>query len=90
MIATAFDEETSVLGPPKGMTEDEVFSLSVAQTHTKDGGVPVTISCWKPTTEEWEEMKRTGRVWLVIMGQSMPPVMVVGNNPFKSGLVYEN
>lgn len=80
MIATAFDEDNAVLGPPKGKSEEEVHSLSV---HKGMMGVsPVVISCWKPTKEELEEINRTGRVWLVVCGNTMPPVMVEGISPF--------
>jgi hypothetical protein len=81
MIATAFDEDNCVLGPPPGMTEDQVYSLSVHRGATPDG-LPVVVSCWKPTAEELAEIQRTGRVWLVIYGQTMPPVSVEGISPF--------
>ena len=45
-------------------------------------GVPVVVSCWKPAPEEWEEVQRTGRVWLVVWGGAMPPVCVTGTSPF--------
>ena len=81
MIATAFDEENGVLDAPPGMTPEECQMLSVFRGVT-EFGVPVVISCWKPTAEEWEEMRRSGRVFLMVMGQTMPPVFVSGVNPF--------
>jgi len=81
MIACAFDQETGVLGPPVGMTEEEVYSLSVCQTKTEDG-TPVVISCWKLTTEEAEEFRKTGRIWLIVNGHTMPPVAISANSPF--------
>jgi uncharacterized protein (DUF488 family) len=82
MTATAFDEDNAVLGPPEGMTEDDVFSLSVYQG-VNDVGEPVVVSCWKPTKEELAEINRTGRVWLMVMGKTMPPVCLEGISPFK-------
>lgn len=87
MIATAFDEETTVLHPPEGMTSDEVFALSVGKGIYVDGNFPVVVSCWKPTAEEWEEMRRTGRVWVAIMGHTMPPVIISGHNPYEQGWI---
>lgn len=88
MIATAFTEENDVLGPPPGATEDEVHSLSVWRGLV--GNCPCVISCWKPTAAEWEEMQRTGRVWVVVMGVSMPPIMPLGTNPFEWMSVEKN
>ncbi len=82
MIATAFDEDNSVIGPPPGMTDEQVQYLSVYRGNAQFGN-PVVISCWKPTAEEMAEIARTGRVWLIVMGQTMPPVMVSGITPFQ-------
>lgn len=81
MVPSAFDEDNTVLGPPNGMTEDEVTSLSVFRGATVEGE-PVVISCWKFDKAELEEMQRTGRVWLYIYGLSMPPCAVGGHSPF--------
>ncbi len=81
MIATAFDEENQVLDAPPGMTVDECEPLSVWRGNDVAGN-PVVISCWKPTTEEWAEMRRTGRLWIIVHGHSMPPIAPVGISPF--------
>jgi hypothetical protein len=44
--------------------------------------MPVVISCWKVTQEELEEIQRTGRVWLMVYGVTMPPVVLCGVRPF--------
>lgn len=81
MFATAFDEETNVLGPPEGMTEEDVYSLSVWQGKDEDGQSRV-ISCWKLTKEELEIINKTGRVWLHVLGDTMPPVALEVASPF--------
>ncbi len=90
MQPSGFDEANATLGPPRGMRErdpsgaggpDEVGSLQVMQA-TVDGA-PVVISCWKPSREELEEVQRTGRVWLVVYGETMPPAHVSGLSPFR-------
>ena len=81
MIATAFDEDNTVLGPPPGMTEDQVYSLSVFRGKD-ESGTPLVVSCWKPTADELAEIIKTGRVWLVIHGETMPPAYLSGISPF--------
>lgn len=76
MEPTNFAESNSVLGPPKGMTEDEVRSLSCF----RDG--KATISCWKPTEKDLQRLKETGQLWLIHMSPSMPPVEVTTEYPF--------
>jgi hypothetical protein len=78
MFPTAFDEETGIIGPPPGMSESEVYSLSIAQASVD--GHPAIVSCWKVTAEELAEIQRTGRVWLICMG-GMPPVILSGHKP---------
>ncbi len=81
VVPTAFDGENDVLGAPPRVSAEDVECLSVFRGPNVDG-ISVVISCYKPTTEEWEEMKRTGRVWLMVQGHTMPPVALTGHNPF--------
>lgn len=81
MDAAAFDEENDVLQPPPGMTADECEPLSVWRGNDESGN-PLVVSCWKPTAEEWAEMKRTGRIWVIIYGRTMPPIRPTGTYPF--------
>ena len=62
-----------VLGAPTGM-DDSCDPLTVCRTEWD--GMPVVVSCWKVTPEELAEIQRTGRVWLAIWGESMPPAWV--------------
>lgn len=81
MIASAFDEDNFVLGPPPGVSDEVVHSLSVFRGVNAEGD-PIVVSCWKATKDELAEINRTGRVWLVVMGQTMPPAYLDGINPF--------
>lgn len=94
MFPTGFDEENGVLHPPPGVDIEEVQMLSVWRGGIKDietGKLsPVVISCWKPTKEELEEINKTGRVWLYIWGETMPPASVGGQNPFKLAETKDN
>ena len=81
MISTSFPEENLVLDPPPGVANEEIECLPVCAARMIDG-TPVIISCWKVTMEELKEIQRTGRVWLMVMGPVMAPVVVSGKNPF--------
>lgn len=76
MIPTSFDESNGYLDRPPDMTDDECGPLSVFRDSQ------YVISCWKLTVEELETLTRTGRVWLWIVGQSMPPVSLTVDSPF--------
>lgn len=80
MDCTSFAESNRVLYAPDGMTSEQCEPLSV-YTGTMDG-TPVTISCWKPTKEELEEFNRTGRMWLIVCGESMFPSAMTAISPF--------
>jgi hypothetical protein len=81
MTPASFDESNVVLDKPQDMSYDECDALSVLRTETTEG-LPVVISCWKPTKEELDEIIKTGRVWLTIYGYTMPPAYVSGTKPW--------
>jgi len=81
LISASFDESTGYLDRPPSMTADECDPLAVARVQYSDG-IPAVVSCWKLTAEEVGEFKRTGRIWLIVTGQSMPPVALTANKPF--------
>jgi hypothetical protein len=76
----SFDESNAVLGAPPGMSEEDCTCLSILRA--SQNGAPVVISCWRLTQAELEEINRTGRVWLGIMGVTMPPAWIAGEKPF--------
>lgn len=47
---------------------------------------PCIISCWMLTEPEIQEIVRTGRVWLGVMGTSQPPVFAAAISPFGPGV----
>lgn len=82
MEPSSFSESNAVLSKPSNMTDDECSALSTFRGQDEHGH-PIIVSCWKITKEELEIITKTGRVWLVVCGVSMPPVMLLGDNPFK-------
>jgi len=81
MIPTAFDQENGTIDPPKGMSYDQCTALSVFRGLASTG-VPVVISCWKFTAAELSEMRRTGRLWVMVRGRTMPPIIPLGISPW--------
>lgn len=75
----SFEDSNAVFGPPIGKSEDEVASLSAA--FIQWGDVPAVLSCWKPTEAQIETIRRTGRLWLAVIGETMPPVCLCSENP---------
>lgn len=74
--ACGFEEANDNLGPPEGMSYDECTALQICRAEVKD--YPIIISCWKLTQEELDEIVKTKRVWLMVLGQTMNPVVVSG------------
>lgn len=80
MFATDFPESNHVYDKPADVSRDDCDPLN---TYIGDLGNGVgSISCWKPTKEELEEINRTGRVWVYHWGQYLQPHSVGGHNPF--------
>lgn len=80
MEPTSFPEENLVLGKPSDMKIDDCTPLCVKRTMR--GEFPIVISCWKLTKEELNEINKTGKVWLTVLGTTMPPVILEGTRPF--------
>lgn len=70
-----------MLDKPPDMERDECAALSVLRTLDANGHY-VVVSCWKVTKDELELIQKTGRVWLMVWGQTMPPVALMGERPF--------
>lgn len=86
MIPASFDESTEVLAAPASMTGDQCEPLCVWRGDNRDG-FPCVVSCWKLEQYELDEINRTGRVWLILCGETMPPTLPLGFNPFKYGVL---
>lgn len=82
MFPSSFDESNHSLDKPREMTHEQCDPLSVYVGRNVEN-LPVVVSCWKCTPEELAEINRTGRVWLIVHGVTMPPVSVCGEKPFQ-------
>lgn len=79
MFPVAFEGSDIVLSKPNETTHDEVECLSVQRV--MNGRHMAVLSCWRVTKEELEEISKTGRIWLMVMGETMPPVCLDGVKP---------
>lgn len=80
--SSSFEQSNFVFDKPVDWTYDQCIALSVFKGFN-GFNQPVVISCWKLTKEELEEVNKTGRIWLYIYGEGMPPVSIEGFNPFR-------
>lgn len=71
-----FEESNEVIDRPEGLTEEQCGVLSVFKAVDQKTQLPCVVSCWKITQEELDEINRTGRIWLVLYGKTMPPAIV--------------
>lgn len=82
MVPCSFEQSNDVLGKPVDMTDDQCDALSVLR-YVDASRQPIVLSCWKLTKDEVDELNRTGRIWLYVYGQTMPPVALTAENPFQ-------
>ncbi len=81
MEACGFDESNCVLDKPQDMTHEQCTSLEVWRGPNQEG-ITQVISCWKLTKEEVDELLKTGRIWVIIAGKTMPPLFLSTLRPW--------
>lgn len=87
MLAVTFPQANFTFLKPAGMTDEQCSDLHVWRgmaTIDDDGTkAPAIISCWQFSKEDLEEIAKTGRMWLSISGEAMPPVSLFTETPFE-------
>ena len=88
--AIDFPERNDYIGKPPTMTDNQCYALPVSRIATyvpgpcdKDKAVitHAHISCWELSEEEREEVAKTGKVYLKVLGISTFPISVHGKLP---------
>lgn len=83
-VPASFDESNLVLDKPANMNDEQCEALSVHYRKGTSDSFPQITSLWKLTKDELEEVNRNnGRVWVTVLGASMPPIVVSGISPFR-------
>lgn len=82
MKPTEFDESNLVLEAPPGVAGVEPLPafrrlLPSAQL----------VTCWELEPGDFEEVMRTGRVWIVMQGATCAPMYAAAYSPFEQGWV---
>jgi hypothetical protein len=81
MIPQRFARSNVVMLALKGMTN----CVDVHACQATWNGRPVVITCWRPTAEELVRINLGEPIWLSVVGQTMPPVLVTAEDPFVEG-----
>lgn len=76
----SFAESNNVLSIKEDSPIQGIEPLSVFQGPLTND-IPVTISCWKLSQEELDEINRTKRVWVIVLGLTTFPLMIDGIAP---------
>lgn len=77
-----FPEANTVLNKPDEMTDEECMPLPVCVCRDSED-LPLIISCWEPTPEEWDTLRKQGRIYIAIVSEEYhPPLILFPGNPF--------
>lgn len=77
-----FEFENTNITKPEGWTDEQCVPLP-AYTGKDTEGNDVIISCWELTDEEFEQLSKTRKVWLGVMGKQTPPAWLAVQSPFE-------
>ncbi len=88
--AIDFEERNDYIGKPADITDNQCYALPVARIITTIPGptsddapanVAAHVSCWELTEDELEEVKKTGKVYVKILGSTLAPMSLHGSLP---------
>jgi hypothetical protein len=69
MTPTEFEEQNALLS-------GEELGVQNLPIHL---GEDCVVSCWEPSDAEMEEIKKTGKVYLCVVGTTHAPLFLTGN-----------
>jgi hypothetical protein len=81
-VPASFNESNMLLDSPPGFSPDGCEPLCVHFSNKGSSGYPEVLSCWKLTQDELNEINKTGRIWVTVIGCRVPPISVSGLAPF--------
>lgn len=93
-VATDFPQRNDYIGKPSDMTENQCYALPVCRLVTYIPGETdrdpaqqalAHVSCWELSEEEREEVAKTGKVYVKILGATLYPMSVHGKVPIYPG-----
>lgn len=90
MHGVDFEQRNDYLGKPENNSNHQVYALPICRVITEIPGVIPTappvptlahISCWELTDDELQEVIRTKRVYLRVLGATTYPLSLHGRFP---------
>lgn len=84
MNGISFPQQTTIYGKPAGWKDEDCYGLPVNQgffLNSEGNKVPTLTSCWEFTDAEFEQLAKTRKLYLNIVGFGMPPVSLQVDNP---------
>lgn len=87
MKSINFEQSNLKLTKPKDMTEEECGTLDVFKGLCILGEpgreANCVISCWGLDSSDLNMLLVTGKIWVFVYGENMPPIALTVKNPFK-------
>jgi len=80
VIPVDFEGSNCTFGPPEGMSEEECRTLNAFKGQDAHGR-DVVIECWQLSDEEVIKLLETGRVWVIIASEHVPPLALTTEAP---------
>lgn len=80
MNPTSFKETNKVFGAGNNPNTDQL-AVCIAD-HPLNNGIPTVISKWKLSPEELQRISQSGELWIMVLGNNLPPISPTVFNPF--------
>jgi hypothetical protein len=59
-------------------TAEGCYALPVVRVHLSEG--PALVTAWELSEQEMADVQRTGRIWVTLLGNLQPPIMVTSRS----------
>lgn len=82
MKPVKFKEANVEIGKPVDMTDEQCGALPAFKGVDRDG-FPVIVSCWEVSPSEMNRIRESGKIWLVVIGETTPPAHIATDIDFK-------
>ncbi len=80
MYPASFEESNLTLNKPPQLTHDQCQTIAAFKGKMQDG-LPIIVTCWKFDQKELEEIQKTGRIWIIAVGETTQPMCPVAKKP---------
>lgn len=81
MQGVDFPQANFTFGKPSSATDEQCGSLRVYKGVDRSLDWPVVVSCWQLSPEELEQVQQTGKIYIRMYTEIIPPIGVDTVNP---------